>query len=154
PVPHDDRVKDTGPYMRTVRFALRHPGTTLALAVFLLFAVQAAYDKFGRGVEFFPQVEPDYGLVVVHGRGNLGLEEKNRAVAQAEKRVLTFPGLKTVYTRVGEQPRGMSELTEDTIGVIQFEFDDWRHRPPAHQIMDEMRAKTADIPGILVEVTA
>ena len=32
PVPHDDRAKDRGPYMRTVRLALRYPGTTLALA--------------------------------------------------------------------------------------------------------------------------
>jgi multidrug efflux pump len=68
--------------------------------------------------------------------------------------VLAFDGLKTVYTRIGEQPRGMSELTEDTIGVIQFEFADWRSRPPAHEIMDAIRAKTADIPGILIEVTA
>src|SRR5207244_5627282 len=49
---------------------------------------------------------------------------------------------------------GMSELTEDTIGVIQFEFADWRLRPPAHSIMDAIRDKTADIPGILIEVTA
>ncbi len=153
-VPHDERAKDTGPYMRTVRLALRHPGTTLALAAFLLFAVQTAYGKFGNGVEFFPKVEPDYGQVIVHARGNLSLDEKNRAVGEVEQRVLAFKGIKTVYTRIGEQPRGMSELTEDTIGVIQFEFDDWRARPPAHQIMDEMRERTADIPGVLVEVTA
>src|SRR3954467_5220021 len=154
PVPHDDRVKDSGPYMRTVRLALRHPGTTLALALFLLFAVQTAYGKFGQGVEFFPKVEPDYGQVIVHARGNLSLEEKNRVIAEVEKRVLAFEGLTTVYTRIGEQPRGMGELTEDTVGVIQFEFADWRKRRSAHEIMDDMREKTADIPGILVEVTA
>jgi multidrug efflux pump len=158
PVGHDerakDRNKDRGPYMSTVRLALRHPGTTLALAVFLLVAVQTAYGKFGHGVEFFPKVEPDYGQVIVHARGNLALDEKNRLLSEVEKQVLAFGGLKTVYTRVGEQPRGLSELTEDTIGVIQFEFADWRTRAPAHEIMDAIRAKTADIPGILVEVTA
>jgi multidrug efflux pump len=153
-VPHDDRGGDRGPYMRTVRLALRYPGTTLALAALLLFAVQVAYGKFGRGVEFFPKVEPDYGQVVVHARGNLSLDEKNRLIGEVEKRVLAFDGLKTVYTRIGEQPRGMSELTEDTIGVIQFEFADWRSRAPAHEIMDAIRAKTADIAGILIEVTA
>ncbi|MFL5104250.1 MAG: efflux RND transporter permease subunit [Xanthobacteraceae bacterium] len=154
PVPHDERAKANGPYMRTVRLALRHPGMTLALAVVLLVAIQSAYGKFGRGVEFFPSVEPDYGQVVVHGRGNLSLEEKNRLVAEVEARVLAFDGLKTVYTRIGEQPRGMNELSEDSIGVIQFEFADWRTRRPAHAIMDALRDKTADIPGILVEVTA
>jgi multidrug efflux pump len=153
-VPHDDRVKDAGPYMRAVRLALRNPGSTLALAAFLLVAVQMAYGKFGRGVEFFPSVEPDYGQVIVHGRGNLSLDEKNHAIAEVEKRVLAFKGLGTVYTRIGEQPRGLGELTEDTIGVIQFEFADWRERPSAHVIMDQMRERTADIPGILVEVTA
>jgi len=153
-VPRDERARDRGPYMRTVQLALRHPGTTLALAAFLLFAVQAAYGKFGSGVEFFPKVEPDYGQVILHARGNLSLDEKDRLVAEVEKRVLAFKGLKTVYSRIGEQPRGMGELTEDTIGVIQFEFDDWRIRPSAHEIMDQMREKTADIPGILVEVTA
>src|SRR5262245_6825291 len=152
--PHDERAKDRGPYMRTVRVALRYPGLTLALAALLLVAVQVAYGKFGRGVEFFPKVEPDYGQVVVHARGNLALEEKNRLVGEVEKRVLAFDGLKTVYTRIGEQPRGMSELTEDTIGVILFDFSDWRTRAPAHEIMDEIRAKTADIAGILIEVTA
>ena len=80
PVPHDERAADRGLYMRTVRLALRHPGTTLALAAFLLVAVQVAYGKFGRGVEFFPNVEPDFGQVIVHGRGNLSLDEKNRVV--------------------------------------------------------------------------
>src|SRR5436190_10505696 len=154
PVPHAENVGDRGPYMRTVRLALRYPGMTLALAAVLLFAVHVAYGKFGRGVEFFPKVEPDYGQVVVHARGNLSLDEKNRLVTEVEKRVLAFDGLKTVYSRIGEQPRGMSELTEDTIGVIQFEFSDWRSRAPAHEIMDAIRAKTADIAGILIEVTA
>jgi multidrug efflux pump len=44
----------------------------------------------------------------------------------------------------------MGELTEDTVGVIQFEFADWRARRPAHAIMDAIRDNTADIPGILV----
>ena len=154
PVPHDERAKDTGPYMRTVRWALHRPGLTLTLAVALLFVVQTAYGKFGRGVEFFPSVEPDYGQVIVHARGNLSLDEKNRVLAEVEKHVLNYPGVKTVYTRVGEQPRGMSEITEDTVGVIQFEFGDWRTRATAHEIMDALRARTSYIPGILVEVTA
>ena len=154
PVPHDDRVGDRGPYMRTVRLALHHPGTTLLLALALLIGVQMAYGKLGHGVEFFPKVEPDYGQVVIHARGNLSLDEKDRLVRTVEDRVLAFKGLKTVYTRAGEQPRQSNELGEDTIGVIQFEFDNWQVRPPAHEIMDAIREKTADIPGILVEVTA
>lgn len=153
-VPHDDRVKDTGPYMRTVKLAVNHPGSTMMVAVALLVGVITAYGKFGNGVEFFPNVEPDFGQVIVHGRGNLALDEKDRALRQVEEEVLKTDGLATVYTRVGEQPRGSSEISEDTIGVIQFEFANWQTRPAAHVIMDQIRDKTQHIPGILVEVTA
>src|SRR6201988_4725884 len=154
PTPHDETMRDSGLYMRTVKYALRHPGTTLALVAFLLIAVPVAYGKLGMGVELFPDVEPDYGQVIVHGRGNLSLEEKDRQVRAVEERVLQTKGLQTVYTRAGEQPRGMDGISEDTIGVIQFEFSDWKTRPPAHVIMDGIRAATSDLAGIMVEVTA
>src|SRR3954447_3081668 len=96
-VPHDERAKDRGLYMRTVRLALRRPGLTLTAAVVLLFAVIGAYSKLGHGVEFFPEVEPDYGQVIVHARGNLSLAEKDAAVRRVEEKVLATDGLKTVY---------------------------------------------------------
>lgn len=154
PLPRDERVAANGPYMRTVRLALHRPGATLGLALLLLVGVMGAYGKFGNGVEFFPEVEPDFGQVIVHGRGNLSIGEKDRLVGEVEKRALALKELQTVYTRVGAQPRGLSELTEDTIGVIQFEFIDWKERRKASEIMEELRAKTRDIPGILVEVSA
>jgi multidrug efflux pump len=154
PLAHAARAKKDGLYMRLVGVAVHRPGLTLALAAFLLVAVQVAYGKFGHGVEFFPSVEPDYGQTLIHARGNLSLEEKDRLVRQVEERVLATEGLKTVYARAGEQPRTSADVTEDTIGIIQFEFADWKTRPPAHRIMDEIRAKTADIPGVMVEVTA
>ena len=150
----DERMKDAGFYMRTVKVAVTHPGTTLAVVAFLLIAVPVVYGKLGKGVEFFPDVEPDYGQVVVHGRGNLSIEEKDRYLRAVEDRVLATKGLSMVYTRAGEQPRGMDGISEDTIGVIQFEFADWKTRPKASAIMDGIRDATAEIPGILVEVTA
>ena len=125
--------------MRTVRLALRHPGTTLALAALLLVAVQVAYGKFGRGVEFFPKVEPDYGQVIVHAAGNLALDEKNRSARRGRE---ARARLRRPQDRLHPRRRAaarLSELTEDTIGVIQFEFADWRTRAPAHEIMDAIR---------------
>src|SRR5262249_56209620 len=69
-VPHEQHAGDRGPYMRTVRLALRRPGTTLALAALLLVAGLVAYGKFGRGVEFFPKVEPHYGQVIPPSPGH------------------------------------------------------------------------------------
>jgi multidrug efflux pump len=154
PVPHDERASNRGLYMRTVKLAIARPGMTLGLASALLVVMTLAYGKFGHGVEFFPDVEPDFAQVIVHGRGNLSIAEKDALVAQAEQHVLNEEGISTVYTRIGQQPRGLSELSEDTIGVIQFEFDNWQTRPRAKVIMERLRAETRDIPGILVEVAS
>ena len=150
---HDERAAERGLYMRTVRLAVHHPLATLALTIALLVGVVQAYGRFGHGVEFFPNVEPDYGLVQVRARGNLSITEKDRLVRTVEERLLGMKELSTVYARAGEGQRGSNEVTEDTVGTIQFESVDWRERRPASAIMDEIRDKTKDIPGVVIEVT-
>ena len=149
----EHHLKDRGLYMRTVKLAVRRPVTTLGVAALMLFGIIQAYSTFGNGVEFFPDIEPDFGLVQVRARGNLSIQEKDNLVRRVEERLLDMPELETVYARAGENQQGSQEVTEDTVGTIQFEFVDWKQRRKASVILDEIRAKTADIPGVIVEVT-
>ncbi len=153
PAGHAERAGESGLYMRTVRVVLKHPVATLGLTVLMLVAVVQTYGRFGHGVEFFPDVEPDYGLVQVRARGNLSIAEKDALVRTVEQRLLGMKEVSTVYARSGEGQRGSDEVTEDTVGTIQFEFVDWRERRKASAIMDEIRTRTADIPGVFIEVT-
>ncbi|HEY5820039.1 MAG TPA: efflux RND transporter permease subunit [Mesorhizobium sp.] len=150
PLHGEDEQKD-GVYMAVVKTAVRFPITALVLTLALLAGGLTAYVKYGNGVEFFPSVEPDYGLLYVHARGNLSLDEMDLATSVAEKRMLGWPGIKSVYTRVGKT-RGGQDIPEDVVGVIQYEFVDWRERKSAHTILDELRGVMAGIPGVDVEV--
>ena len=150
---HDDRMADRGWYMRLVRSAIGRPLSTLVIGAAVLAGVVVAYGRFGHGVEFFPDVEPDYGLVQVRARGNISMKEKDNLVRTVESRMLGMKELSTIYARAGEGARGSNEVTEDTVGTIQFEFVDWRLRRRASLIMDEIREKTRDIPGVMIEVT-
>ncbi len=149
--PKHEVKKVDGAYMALVTRAVDHPKTVLAIAVVLLVAVPQVYGRLGKGVEFFPEVEPDYGLVHVHARGNLSLAEKDLAVKAVEERLLGMQELKTVYTRVGEQKGGSDDVAEDVVGVIQFELVDWRERRPAREVLAEIRERTAGMPGLEVE---
>ncbi len=149
----DERVRDTGLYMRTVKLSLRHPGMTLLAALMLLVGVIFSYGRFGNGVEFFPEVEPDFALVQVRARGNLSIAEKDALVRQVEQHLQKMPEIGTIYARAGEGQRGSNEVTEDTVGTVQFEFVDWRERRKASVIMEDIRKATADIPGVIIEVT-
>ncbi len=153
PAHRDARATDNGPYMRTVRLVLRHPAATLGLTLVLLVTAVQAYGRLGNGVEFFPDVEPEFGLVQVRARGNLSLIEKDALVREVERRMRGIAEISTVYARVGERPRGSDEVTEDTIGTVQFEFVDWRERRRAKLILDDIRERTKDIAGVIIEVT-
>ncbi len=151
---HHDVAPREGPYIKTVRLAVRHPGITLLLAFAMLIGVPVLYGQVGKGVEFFPSVEPDQGVVLVHARGNLSLAEKDRLVRAVEARILPMRELKSVYARSGAVGQGSQDITEDVIGQIRFEFVDWQDRRPGSVIMNDIRDRTADIPGIKVEVRA
>jgi len=140
-------------YMKVVARAIRHPWTVLMITIGLLIAVPVSYGKYGSGVEFFPNVEPDYGLLYVHARGNLSIEEKDNLVKQAEARILGWPGIKTVYTRTGKSSGFGANADPDVVGTIQYEFVDWRERKNANAILDQLREAMKGIPGADIEVS-
>jgi multidrug efflux pump len=143
-----------GLYMWFVKRAVRHPFIVLFLSLGALVAVPVAYGTYGKGVEFFPNVEPDYGLLYVHARGNLSIAEKDALVRQAENRILGWPGIKSVYTRVGSAGGGFGQNADaDVVGTIQYEFVDWRERKGANEILADLRLVMAGIPGARIEVS-
>ena len=152
PFKEPPRHKD-GTYMWVVGKAIRHPVIVLLLAAGTLVAVPYTYGKIGNGVEFFPNVEPDYGLLYVKARGNLSIQEKDFLVRQAEQRIIGWPGLKNIYTRVGSSGQAGNNAPADAIGTIQYEFVDWRERKNANEILAELRAATRGLPGVDIEVS-
>lgn len=147
---NDEPVPLRGPYVASLRVALRHPGKVLVGATLLLVAIQVYYARHGNGVEFFPDVEPESATVLVHARGNLSIWEQDALVREVEQRVLALDEFDSVYTRTGKPPVGR-DLPEDVIGQITLEFKDWKQRRAASVIMEDIRKRTADLPGIIVE---
>ncbi len=144
----------TGLYARMLSRALRHPGKILIAAVVVLVGSWTLYGAFGKGVEFFPQGEPNLAVLQIHGRGNLSVAEKDALVAEVEREVLRLQAERgefaSVYTLAGNREVRDDEA-EDIIGTITLEFADWQARRPADAILADIRARTAGLAGILVE---
>lgn len=141
----------TGYYLSVLRWALGRPGLIILFAIGILIAVQVAYFNIGKGVEFFPEIEPEVASVLIHARGNLSIDEQEVIVDDVEKRILDIEGVESFYTRIGAPAQQGSDLAEDVIGQIQLQFTDWDTRAPASDILDDIRARTENIPGIFVE---
>ncbi|MEO5337446.1 MAG: efflux RND transporter permease subunit [Magnetospirillum sp. WYHS-4] len=151
--PVDDLRRLHGPlglYVKVLDKALDHPGKVVIASVALLFGVQFLYGAIGKGVEFFPDVEPKFAKLQVKARGNLSIFEKDALMREVEARVLGMPELASVYSRTGREQ--MSEDAEDVIGSLTFEFVDWKKRRKAPEILAEAKARTADLAGIQVEI--
>ena len=144
----------TGVYARGLRLLVRRgfgAFAVVASAVLLLIGAQAAYGKFGAGVEFFPEVDQDSAFVLVHARGNLSSAEKDTLMSEVERRVMQLDEFDAVYTQTGFSGAGQDQA-EDVIGRIMLEFKPWRERRPGTAILADLRRRTADIPGIVVEM--
>ena len=146
----DDIDGFTGAYVRLLRRALRRPWLVALLAVVVLAAVYTGYARFGHGVEFFPDVEPENAVVQVRARGDLSVAERDALVREVEGRIIGMREFASVYARSGSQFR--ADVPEDTIGLVQLELIDWKQRRPASQILAEVRERTADIAGVVLEV--
>ena len=142
----------TGFYVRFLRRLSRFPALVLAAAILIAATSYTSYILFGRGVEFFPDVEPEIAQLQIHTRGNLSAMERDGLVHLVEQRILDVEGIATMYGRSGVSFEGEDGVDEDVIGIILLEFDHWRVRRPAAEILAEVRDRVADIAGITLEV--
>ncbi len=139
-------------YLRVLGAAMRRPLLVLIGVFALLAVVQTAYAIVGKGVEFFPDIEPEYAKVIVQARGNLSINEQSDLVRKVEDRILGQAGVKLVYSEIGTTVEGGNdEVPADTIGQITLEFDEWQQREPADSILNDIRQKTNDIAGIKIQ---
>ncbi|WP_293264719.1 efflux RND transporter permease subunit [Neptunomonas sp.] len=136
-------------YTKLMAKLLHYPILVFLAVLVMIGGSYASYTVFGKGVEFFPDVEPEMVLINLHARGDLSIHEKDVLLKQVEERVMGVAGFKSIYARSFNQPP--SDVAEDVVGVIQFQLDDWDKREKADDILTMMRERTADLPGIKVE---
>ncbi len=144
----------TGGYVSLLDRVLRLPGIFAALILALILLIFFGYKTFGVGSEFFPSIEPENAQVIVHARGNMSVFEKDKLVSEVEERISDMTDeVKVFYTSAGKVDGGAKggALAEDAIGLIQLEYQDWEIRRPSAEILAEIRRRTADLPGIMVE---
>ena len=144
----------TGFYAHLINKLLDHPAKVLLSAISILIAVQYSYTKFGSGVEFFPEVEPDLAKIVVFARGNLSVDEKREYVSRVENIIFKIQSrnneFKNIYTISGNVS-DQSEGSEDYIGAISLEYNDWNKRRKSKTILNEILKESKSIKGIKVE---
>ena len=73
----------TGLYGRMLTRLVEYPIWVLLFTIALLISVFISYGHFGKGVEFFPNIEPESANLDIRARGDLSLDEKDALVRQS-----------------------------------------------------------------------
>jgi multidrug efflux pump len=144
-------------YRRIQHLGLMNPGLTLFLSFCLLFGIGALYGKIGKGVEFFPEGDPDRAVINVRAPQGTNIHETDQIARLIEERVQPYkPWIEHVVTNVGSSG-STGELMATTGGphlagvtLVFYDFAD-RKRPSA-EIIAEIREKVADIAGAEIRV--
>ena len=137
-------------YVGFLRKALEHPGKVALSVVGFMVVIFTLYGVMGKGVEFFPDIEPQNLVVHVHGRGNLSTDERDAILREVEDTILSLPDVAITYG--SSRVRRSRDIAEDVIGTVMLELRDWRQRRKARVVQADIYQRTANIPGIFVEV--
>lgn len=153
PKPESDKPSPGGElYIQWLSSALANPIKVSAGIVFSIILIFVLYGRYNNGVELFPEAEPEYAQLAVRARGDLSIYEHDALLASVEQRILGMPELSSVYARA--TVTAPTNLPPDVIGLLRFRFIEWDERREARVILDEIKERTKDIPGIIIESSA
>jgi multidrug efflux pump len=141
----------TGWYAHLADWITHNPGKMIAGAAAAVVTVIALFVWNNHGTEFFVQTDPTEATVLVSARGNLAANEKRDLVMAVERRIEKVKGIDYIYANSGGNPSSLN-VPVDNIGRINVIFKPYGQRARGTLILEEIRNKTANIPGLKVEV--
>ena len=149
----------TGRYIRMLKTSFKYPFLSILGCILVLVSIIMTYSYSSVGLKYFPDIPVNEGSVLVRARGNMSLQEATTLTNRVENIVLDIEGIKSTVTQINPDlgyasNSGDDRIPIDVVGQIFFELEDYRQRDRnSFQLLDYIRQKTADIPGIIIEVS-
>lgn len=143
-------------YEKILKFALKHRRISVASAFGVLVLTAVLYGFLGRGIEFFPDVDPSQVMIEVTAPSGTKLEESNRIVKEIESKLPKFDqDTRSYVANVGAGGGGMFGASDGSThkSSVTIEFVDRQDRHQSSQTtMGEIRHEVENIPGARIEV--
>ena len=139
------------PYEKMLHWALKRPILVVTLVCASFVSVIIAYGTFGKGLEFFPDIEPERAQIVVHARGDYSIAEKEDIMQTVNEAIGELSGVELFYSITGDA-NAERDGPSDVIGTITLEYTRWYPgRPLSSEILDLAHERTKNIYGIRIE---
>ncbi len=143
-------------YARLLGWALRHRLLVLSLSGCLLVGSIGCFVLWGKGVEFFPETDPNRANVHIRAPEGTSLDASDRLVAQVESIVVEYDDIKHVIANIGSA--GGDPFASGGPGThlsrVVLDFKDFHERSrSSSRVVDDIRQRLLDaIAGAEVQV--
>jgi CzcA family heavy metal efflux pump len=131
-------------YVAFLGWSLNHRLLVVMIGIFLLVGSVAGFSKYGKGVQFFPEVEPKRAYVLLKAPEGKNLDASDRLVAEVEKVVSKYPDVRYVISNIGSV--GGDPFSQGGTGThlnrVLLDFKEIHDRSrPSSEIIVELREK-------------
>ncbi len=135
-------------YRPVLEWALGHRKTVLATAVLALAASLAVVPFLGS--EFLPELNEGTIWVNIFLPSGISLPEAQKVMAKVRERLGKFPEVRSVISKVGRPEDGTDpKLVNSTETFVDlYPPEEWKRPITREELIREMDASLADIPGI------
>ena len=90
-------------YERVIRRAIRHKVVTIGGTFFVLIVVFVLFGMFSKGVEFFPNVEPQQAYIYITFPQGTNIDLTNDAAMKIEEKLKSYKDIEYYVTNVGSE---------------------------------------------------
>ncbi|MFH1090293.1 MAG: efflux RND transporter permease subunit, partial [Pseudomonadota bacterium] len=131
-------------YRRLLIWSLDHRLAVVFLVIILLVSAVFTFFRWGKGIEFFPDVDPGSAFVRMKAPVGTNLEASDKLVQQVEEIVSQYKDVEFVISNIGTQGgnifSGLASGTHNS--TVSLDFKDFKDRTrPSPAIVKEVRDK-------------
>ena len=133
-------------YAGALEWSLTRPLIVFATFVALLGGTALLYNALPA--EYSPQEDQGAFFIIVNGPEGATHAFMNEYMDEIEARLVPYLDSGEMETLLVRSPRSFGNITAFNTGIVISVLADWSERRSAFVIMDEIRARLSDLPGV------
>lgn len=133
-------------YSKTLVASLKHPALVITLFIALLVGSGWLYNNVTA--EFTPKEDRGAFFVVVSGPEGSSYKYIEEYMTEIEQRLMPYVDSGEFKRLLVRAPRGFGNIENFNGGFVIVILEEWSKRRSAFTIMNEMRVKLSDLPGV------
>ena len=135
-----------GGYVWVLTKAMKRPLIVLAVFALLMVGTALIYPKVAQ--EFTPREDRGAFFVIVNGPEGASFNYMEEYMTEIERRLMPLVESGEVNRLLVRAPRAFGNIENFSNGFVIVILNDWAERRPAGAIMNDVRGKLAELPGV------